>query len=215
MTENSLNNSELDESIRSIASAYENAMKILSETAPVGMLEAVKLSADYLNQLGSASISTNLQFAIESLLSTLGDSAPHAAISASNAVVKELIKDFPTSSDFIPDKDYVTVDEAVIKEYELPEKIAIPIGHNRVKVKFDTLLAIIAIIISLFSSKPSATEQEQLALQRTEVQILSEILESTEASNATTSEQLDTLKESVDTLQKEIAESKNNESENQ
>ena len=71
MTENSLNNSELDESIRSIASAYENAMKILSETAPVGMLEAVKLSADYLNQLGSASISTNLQFAIESLLSTL------------------------------------------------------------------------------------------------------------------------------------------------
>lgn len=214
MTENSLNNSELDESIRSIASAYENAMKILSETAPVGMLEAVKLSADYLNQLGSASISTNLQFAIESLLSTLGDSAPYAAISASNAVVKELIKDFPTSSDFIPDKDYVTVDEAVIKEYELPEKIAIPIGHNRVKVKFDTLLAIIAIIISLFSSKPSATEQEQLALQRTEVQILSEILESTKASNATTSEQLDTLKESVDTLQKEIAESKNNESEN-
>lgn len=214
MTENSLNNSELDESIRSIASAYENAMKILSETAPVGMLEAVKLSADYLNQLGSASISTNLQFAIESLLSTLGDSAPYAAISASNAVVKELIKDFPTSSDFIPDKDYVTVDEAVIKEYELPEKIAIPIGHNRVKIKFDTLLAIIAIIISLFSSKPSATEQEQLALQRTEVQILSEILESTKASNATTAEQLDTLKESVDTIQKEIAESKNNESEN-
>lgn len=214
MTENSLNNSELNESIRSITSAYENAMKILSETSPVGMLEAVKISADYLNQLGTASISTNLQFAMESFLSTLGDSAPYAAISASNAVVKELIKDFPTSSDFIPDKDYVTVDEAVIKEYELPEKIAIPIGHNRVKIKFDTLLAIIAIIISLFSSKPSATEQEQLALQRTEVQILSEILESTKASNATTSEQLDTLKESVDTLQKEIAESKNNESEN-
>lgn len=32
--------------------------------------------------------------------------------------------------------------------------------------------------------------------------------------NATTAEQLDTLKESVDTIQKEIAESKNNESEN-
>ena len=34
MTENSLNNSELNESIRSITSAYENAMKILSETSP-------------------------------------------------------------------------------------------------------------------------------------------------------------------------------------
>lgn len=53
-----------------------------------------------------------------------------------------------------------------------------------------------------------------IALQRTEVQILSEILESTKASNATTSEQLDALKESVDTIQKEISESKNNESEN-
>ena len=215
MAKNSLNNSELDESIRAIASAYENAMKILSETSPVGMLEAVKLSADYLNQLGTASISTNLQFAMESLLFTLGDSAPYAAISASNAVVKELIKDFPTPSDFVSDEDYVTVDEAVIKEYELPETIAIPIGHNRIKMKFDTLIALLALIVSLLALKPSASEQEQLALQRTEVQILSEILESTKASNATTAEQLDTLKESVDTIQKEIAESKNNESENQ
>ena len=78
------------------------------------------------------------------------------------------------------------------------------------------MIAIIGVIISLFALfKPSASEQEQLALQRTEVQILSEILESTNDSNATTSEQLDTLKESVDTIQKEIAESKNNESENQ
>ena len=75
----------------------------------------------------------------------------------------------------------------------------------------NTVIAIITMIVTL---RPSATEQEQLALQRTEVQILSEILESTKASNATTSEQLDTLKESVDTIQKEISESKNNESEN-
>lgn len=52
------------------------------------------------------------------------------------------------------------------------------------------------------------------ALQRTEVQILSEILENTKASNATTSEQLDILKESVDTLQKEISEFENKKSKN-
>ena len=75
----------------------------------------------------------------------------------------------------------------------------------------NTVIAIIALIVTL---RPSVTEQERLALQRTEVQILSEILESTKASNATTSEQLDALKESVDTIQKEISESKNNESEN-
>ena len=125
------------------------------------------------------------------------------------------MKNLTPSPAFIPDEDYITLDKKVIKEYELPETIAIPIGHNRIKMKLDTLLAIIAIIISLFSSRPSASEQEQLALQRTEVQILSEILENTKASNATTSEQLDTLKESVDKIQKELAESKNNESGNQ
>lgn len=128
---------------------------------------------------------------------------------------KEVMKNLTPSPAFIPDEDYITLDKKVIKEYELPETIAIPIGHNRIKMKLDTLLAIIAIIISLFSSRPSASEQEQLALQRTEVQILSEILENTKASNATTSEQLDTLKESVDKIQKELAESKNNESGNQ
>ena len=75
----------------------------------------------------------------------------------------------------------------------------------------NTVIAIIALVVAL---RPSATEQEQLALQRTEVQILSEILENTKASNATTSEQLDILKESVDTLQKELAESEGIESEN-
>ena len=75
----------------------------------------------------------------------------------------------------------------------------------------NTVIAIIALVVAL---RPSATEQEQLALQRTEVQILSEILENTKASNATTSEQLDALKETVDTLQKEISEFENKKSKN-
>ena len=209
-----LSNPKLNESFQSTVSEVADAIELLCKTHNDSLTEVVNLAANLINEIGNHYIHTALDCYVDEFTSTFGNSIAQSAISTSNKFVKEVLKDFPTSSDFIPDKDYVTVDEAVIKEYELPEKIAIPIGHNRVKIKFDTLLAIIAIIISLFSSKPSATEQEQLALQRTEVQILSEILESTKASNATTSEQLDTLKESVDTLQKEIAESKNNESEN-
>lgn len=219
MTQNSLSkaylsNPKLNESFQSAVSAAADALELLCSAHNDNLSEVVNLATNLINEIGNRYIHTALDCYVDEFISTLGNSIAQSAISTSNKFIKEVLKDFPTSSSFVSDEDCVTVDEAVIKEYELPETIAIPIGHNRVKIKFDTLLAIIAIIISLFSSKPSATEQEQLALQRTEIQILSEILESTKASNATTAEQLDTLKESVDTIQKEIAESKNNESEN-
>ena len=214
MTQNSLSkaylsNPKLNKSFQSAVSAAADALELLCNAHNDNLSEVVNLATNRY-------IHTALDCYVDEFISTLGNSIAQSAISTSNKFIKEVLKDFPTSSSFVSDEDCVTVDEAVIKEYELPETIAIPIGHNRVKIKFDTLIAIIGVIISLFALfKPSASEQEQLALQRTEVQILSEILESTKASNATTSEQLDTLKESIDTIQKEIAESKNNESENQ
>lgn len=60
----------------------------------------------------------------------------------------------------------------------------------------------------------SVSSVVNIALHQTEVKILSEILENTKASNATTSEQLDALKETVDTLQKEIFEFENKKSKN-
>lgn len=210
-----LSNPKLAELIQTVTSEATKAIKLLGETHNDSISEIVKLSADYINELGNLYISTSLQSAVTAYISALGSSITQSTASASNIVVKEVMKNLTPSPAFIPDEDYITLDKKVITEYELPETIAIPIGHNRIKMKLDTLLAIIAIIISLFSSRPSASEQEQLALQRTEVQILSEILENTKASNATTSEQLDTLKESVDKIQRELAESKNNESGNQ
>lgn len=210
-----LSNPKLAELIQTVTSEATKAIKLLGETHNDSISEIVKLSADYINELGNLYISTSLQSAVTAYISALGSSITQSTASASNIVVKEVMKNLTPSPAFIPDEDYITLDKKVIKEYELPETIAIPIGHNRIKMKLDTLLAIIAIIISLFSSRPSASEQEQLALQRTEVQILSEILENTKASNATTSEQLDTLKESVDKIQRELAEPKNNESGNQ
>ena len=161
-----LSNPKLDESFQSAVSEVANAIELLCKAHNDNISEIVKLSADYINELGNLYISTSLQSAVTAYISTLGSSMAQSTASVSNIVVKEVMKNLTPSPAFIPDEDYITLDKKVIKEYELPETVAIPIGHNRIKMKIDTLLAIIAIIISLFSSRPSATEQEQLALQK-------------------------------------------------
>ena len=127
----------------------------------------------------------------------------NSSISVSNKAVKELLKAYTSSVD-VPstpasDDKYVTITQDVAKEYELPDSIAIPVGHNRIKIKFETLIAIVGIIISLFTSlKPSANEQEQILLQQTEVHVLSNILDSVETHDIKTAEKLEELKQSVD-----------------
>lgn len=130
-------------------------------------------------------------------------------------ITHEVLSNIPEND--APNSDYVIADEISMKEWDIPETLAIPIGHNRIKIKFDTLIAIIGIIISLFALfKPSSTEQEQIILQQTEVQILSEILDSTEATDPKISEKLNALKESVDELNSSIEQclKENSESEN-
>lgn len=220
-----LSNPKLNESFQSTVSEVADAIELLCKTHNDSLTEVVNLAANLINEIGNHYIHTALDCYVDEFTSTFGNSIAQSAISTSNKFVKEVLKDFPTSSGFVSDEDCVTVDEAVIKEYELPEKIAIPIGHNRVKIKFDTLIAIIGVIISLFALfKPSASEQEQLALERNQVQILTGILENTESSDPETAKKLDTLQESVDEMnshlasieqyQKEIAESENTESKN-
>lgn len=163
-------------------------------------------------------ITPELQEAMDSLISSIGSSVSPAAISAIKSAVKETLSArTEIQPESTSDTEYVIVENSIVSDFDNATK-TFPVDSKHSKMTFDRFLnllnTVIAIITLIVTLRPSATEQEQLALQRTEVQILSEILESTKASNATTSEQLDTLKESVDTIQKEISESKNNESEN-
>ena len=164
-------------------------------------------------------ITPELQEAMDSLISSIGSSVSPAAISAIKSAVKETLSArTEIQPESTSDTEYVIVENSIVSDFDNATN-TFPVDSKHSKMTFDRFLnllnTVIAIITLIVTLRPSATEQEQLALQRTEVQILSEILESTKASNATTSEQLDTLKESVDTIQKEISESKNNESENQ
>lgn len=163
-------------------------------------------------------ITPELQEAMDSLISSIGSSVSPAAISAIKSAVKETLSArTEIQPESTSDTEYVIVENSIVSDFDNATN-TFPVDSKHSKMTFDRFLyllnTVIAIITLIVTLRPSATEQEQLALQRTEVQILSEILESTKASNATTSEQLDTLKESVDTIQKEISESKNNESGN-
>ena len=194
-------------------------MQSLGTNSLKNSLDIFRSSLSSISQLASdITITPELQKALDSLISSIGSSVSSTTISAGKNAVKEILairtKVQPESTS---DAEYVIIDNSIISDFDKATD-TFPIDSKHSKITFDrflsllnTVIAIIALVVAL---RPSATEQEQLALQRTEVQILSEILENTKASNATTSEQLDILKESVDTLQKEISEFENKKSKN-
>lgn len=192
-----LSNSEFSASINTFVSTLNDTMRKTHYD------EFSSLSASYIERLGKLSVPPTLRLDLTSCI--IGNSVTSSVISASANVMKELLQDATVPSISLSNDDFVIVDQEIIKEYEFPETIAIPIGHNRAKIKFGTLISIIGIIISIFSALPSKSEQEQIALQKTEVQTLSQILENTESTSQKTSEQLNALKEAVDGLNSRVA----------
>lgn len=220
LTDSYLNLSGLNSALSKFASECTNAqLQCLDVNFQKKSLDIFQSSLSVVSNLASDFVITpELQKAMDSLISSIGSSVSPAAISAIKSAVKETLSArTEIQPESTSDTEYVIVENSIVSDFDNATN-TFPVDSKHSKMTFDRFLnllnTVIAIITLIVTLRPSATEQEQLALQRTEVQILSEILESTKASNATTSEQLDTLKESVDTIQKEISESKNNESEN-
>ena len=77
-----------------------------------------------------------------------------------------------------PDNDFVTVNESIIKEYDIPDTIAIPIGHGRIRIKTSDFISILGIIasiivaisIAVIQSKQSSTATEIVQMQSDEIQ---------------------------------------------
>ncbi len=220
LTDSYLNLSGLNSALSKFASECTNAqLQCLGVNFQKKSLDIFQSSLSVVSNLASDFVITpELQETMDSLISSIGSSVSPAAISAIKSAVKETLSArTEIQPESTSDTEYVIVENSIVSDFDNATN-TFPVDSKHSKMTFDRFLnllnTVIAIITMIVTLRPSATEQEQLALQRTEVQILSEILESTKASNATTSEQLDTLKESVDTIQKEISESKNNESEN-
>lgn len=210
----------LDSALSKLVSEFAVAqLQSLGANSLKNSLDIFQSSLSAISQLASdITITPELQKALDSLISSIGSSVSSTTISAGKNAVKEILAiRTEVQPESTSDAEYVIIDNSIISDFDNATD-TFPIDSKHSKITFDrflsllnTVLAIIALVISL---RPSTTEQEQLALQRTEIKILSEILENTKASNATTSEQLDALKETVDTLQKEISEFENKKSKN-
>ena len=93
--------------------------------------------------------------------------------------------------------DYVIVDEAPIRELQIPDEFVVRVGNNRVKINVGLLLTIISIIIGIVSctSGPSAENQEK------QIQIMNEIRESIEESKESSEQVEQTESSSIELMQ--------------
>ena len=110
-------------------------------------------------------------------------------------------------------EDYIIVEKPAIKEFEIPDSIAIPIGGNRVRIKTEVFLAIISLIFSMvvsvyssisdhsdsFSDSKSQTQlseenQEQTRILQEQTNILNAIFETLDVSNSSQKECLEDVR---------------------
>lgn len=132
---------------------------------------------------------------------------------------KVILESLDSSDDF-PEDDYVTMDENPIKELEIPDTLAIPVGNNRIRMKTDIFIALLSgvlipillwiagQIVDLHDAQSKAKaesqrlelEQERNDLIRENNQLFCqyiELLMSTDTSSSSESEQIEHLKESL------------------
>lgn len=121
--------------------------------------------------------------------------------------------DFPEDLGGLPaDDDFVTVDEVAVKEYEVPDSIAIPIGHGRTKMKTSDFIALLSLIsqlilaiIGLLPSAPTEAETKQIQVEEAQIvllesqnQMLWNLLHDIDTASSSQAEFLQSLKESVE-----------------
>ena len=135
------------------------------------------------------------------------------------SAVSSALTSLDSSEDF-PEDDYVTIDEAPIKEWEIPDTIAIPIGHNRIRMKTDIFIVFIgSIVIPLIFNlaglivdlsaaiSESKNETYRIELEEERNTLINEsnqlfdryldILDSTDASDSSKADQIEHWKESL------------------
>lgn len=127
-------------------------------------------------------------------------------------IPKEHAYDFPDDLGGLSDdeNDFVTVDESVVKEYEILGDLSFSCGCRRFKINTGNFLALIGIIISLFSfiyqqvssdkceGQNIQVEQTQNQILLLQNQILFDIFRTIDVTSSSQAEELQSLKESVE-----------------
>ena len=200
--------SNYEDSLKALQESYLKAIRPLLNSFDVSPIiktfqnsisTQTEFTSQISKQLASAlpDMSLELSSAFKELCSSLSKSQTTAlknALDASNLASslafsgKATIK-HPDTSKPLSENDFVILDEAPVKELELPDNIAIPIRNYKVKIKTSDFIAILSLIITIaLSFLPSDSEKQ--------IQTVTEILQSMDTSLSTEAELIDDLKES-------------------
>lgn len=188
------------------------------------------LTATAISQAASNAFNINIPYDYDSISGAVSAMASYAqTLTALNtttsgldtivSAVSSALKSLDSSEDF-PEDDYVTIDETPIKEWEIPDTIAIPIGHNRIRMKTDIFIVFIGSIViplifnlaGLIVDLSAAISESQNETYRIELEeerntLINEsnqlfnkyldILDSTDASDSSKADQIESWKESL------------------
>lgn len=115
------------------------------------------LTATAISQAASKALNINIPYdydsisgavsAMSSLAKSLsGSNTASLDVNKTASIISSVLESLDETSD-LPEDDFVTFDRNPIKEWEIPDTIAIPIGHNRIRMRTDIFIAFIGSIV--------------------------------------------------------------------
>lgn len=156
---------------------------------------------------------------IDSISSSITDSVSeliHSDIVASFPEIMSCIKTYLEhfdSSDAFSENDFVVLDQKPTREFEIPDTIAIPVGHNRVRIKTDLFLSIlISIFFGLvgciqtglnnqqFLNSKQSYQESLLQIEEERNQIIHDFLDSVDLSHSSQNDSIDSVIKSIEYL---------------
>lgn len=180
-----------------IQNTYIEAHKKLMEGFQTPLIQLQKQIADSFTV-------PNLQAAVAEFSSSIYESTQRAMEVSNKAIMQKFLNSAAFREAYenycepvSEDDDYVVMEESVVKEYDFPETLAIPVGKNRVRIKTSIFIALIGVIFSLISILRPSSDAQMLSLLKEQNRILSEVLENTESSNSATAKELEAIKEAL------------------
>lgn len=174
-----------------VLNQFSNFSKLFSDTS--GIITFFNEFNDHINSIFSPEFVSCLSNMVNSINSL-------SNIVESNASAFSYLADYSANDD---SEDYVILNEAPIRELNIPNEIAITVGHNRIRMSTATFIGIISVILATFTSigsfiadridstNSSEDTAQLLEYERDQTIYLKELFNSLDTSNSSQKEFLE------------------------
>ncbi|RGU91287.1 hypothetical protein DWW31_14160 [Clostridium sp. AF15-17LB] len=170
-------------SVNSVVYELADAISISASKSTTVVTDFLFAMTEYVSSISNT---TNTLVAYYEALSAKMDSLSDSMQSMSNSYkFSDILNNISASMIALSesqtnDDDYAIIDKSSVREFEIPDTIAIPVGPNRIRISTNLLVTIIGIIITVIISLSGANQQQQ----KEQTELLRDILESIDASNS-------------------------------